>query len=68
MGNHAITDLVSSAAFTHTGMSGGAGYDCPNGSGCFNDDSCTTQHCELSLCALRLVTAKRRLPQDTEAQ
>jgi hypothetical protein len=43
--------LWSARALETTGMSGGAGYDCPNGTACFNDDSCTSQHCELGLCA-----------------
>jgi len=50
VGNHAITDLVSSSTFTHTGMSGGAGYDCPEGTGCFNNDSCASARCELGVC------------------
>jgi cysteine-rich repeat protein len=39
-GNRPITDQVSSSAFTHTGMSGGAGRDCFGGIGCTSGDDC----------------------------
>jgi hypothetical protein len=50
-GNHPIMDQVNSSGFTHTGMSGGAGADCPNGTGCFSGDTCTSMSCIQDLCA-----------------
>jgi hypothetical protein len=51
-GNRAITDQVSNAGFTHTGMSGGAGYDCLGGTGCTSGDDCDENFvCTMGVCS-----------------
>ena len=39
-GNQVLTEQVANVGFSVFGMSGGAGFDCPTGTGCLSDSDC----------------------------
>jgi hypothetical protein len=45
-GNIPITETVADPGFNVSGMSGGAGLDCPLGVGCSADTDCQSGHCD----------------------
>lgn len=50
LGNQIITETVADMDFVVVGMSGGAGYDCPSGTGCTDNGDCASGSCTAGMC------------------
>jgi cysteine-rich repeat protein len=50
-GNQGITETVSKSAFKVSGMSGGGGLDCPEGTPCMSNKDCESEVCLAGTCS-----------------